>query len=133
MAEQIEKNGPHVVDVHVGAAVRLRRKALNLTQQEVAAAIGLTFQQLQKYEKGTNRISASKLYELSRFLKVPIEWFFRGVDDQDGEFSESHSERTVSTFLQTREGVELAQAFPSIRKPNLRRKVLALVRDMADD
>jgi transcriptional regulator with XRE-family HTH domain len=128
-----EHTGPHTVDIHVGAAIRLRRKSLNLSQQQLATAIGLTFQQLQKYEKGTNRVSASKLYDIAQAMKVPVDWFFRGFGDEGDEFDETPSERTILTFLQTREGVELAQAFPRIRQPNIRRRIVELVKSMANE
>jgi transcriptional regulator with XRE-family HTH domain len=126
---------PHPVDLHVGAAVRLRRKTLGLSQEGLATSIDLTFQQVQKYERGSNRISASKLYEISRFLKVPIQVFFRGLDDDEAGsgFAESRSEKDVHAFLMSTEGIELAQAFPHVQKPAVRRKILDLVRALGDD
>lgn len=128
-------NGPHEVDLHVGGAVRMRRKFLGMSQEALAEAIGLTFQQVQKYERGSNRISSSKLYEISKVLKMPIGKFFEGLDGTAGEegFSESRSEKDVHAFLMTTEGIEIAQAFPYVRKPAVRRKILDLVRSLAQE
>ncbi len=122
----------HPVDIHVGGRVRLRRKLLGMSQEEVAAYVGLTFQQLQKYEKGANRISASKLYDIGKYLKVPVSYFFLEYTDDEmvaeGEFK---AEEAVGTFLRTKEGVELAETFPMISKPKVRRNVLSLVRALS--
>ena len=76
---------PNPIDIHVGLQVRLRRKALKISQEKLAEALGLTFQQVQKYERGANRISASKLYEIARALRVSIAWFFEGLSDPAAE------------------------------------------------
>jgi transcriptional regulator with XRE-family HTH domain len=126
---------PSPVDLHVGARVRMRRKFLNMSQEGLADAINLTFQQVQKYERGTNRISSSKLYEIARTLGAPIGYFFEGLgelDEQSG-FSESESEQFVHGFLMTTEGIELAEAFPRIKNSKLRRKILDLVRALAEE
>lgn len=125
----------HPIDSHVGSRVRIRRKFLSLSQTELAAATGITFQQIQKYEKGTNRISASKLHDIAKMLKTPISYFFEqyGEAPSDTAFSESHSERTVQDFLISSEGVELSQAFPRIRSAKQRRRVLELVRTLAGE
>ncbi len=130
-----DKDGPHPVDVSVGLAIRLRRKAMGLSQEALAEALDITFQQVQKYEKGSNRISASKLFEAAKFLKAPIELFFRGVADSEvgGGFEISNSEQSVQQFLLTPEGVALAQSFPRIIKASVRRRVLDLARTLAED
>jgi len=122
------------VDLHVGARVRLRRKFLGLSQEALGNALGLTFQQVQKYERGANRISASKLHETARFLKVPVAYFFEnfGMANNDEHFAESASERSVHAFLATGEGVELAEAFPRIRSAQRRRKLLELVKALGE-
>lgn len=127
--------GPHLVDLHVGARVRMRRKFLGMSQEVLAGAIDLTFQQVQKYERGSNRISASKLYEIAKVLKAPVAYFFEGLGEgeQAEGFSESQSEQFVHSFLMTTEGIELAEAFPRINNTKLRRRVLELVRALADD
>lgn len=126
---------PNPVDLHVGARVRMRRKFLGMSQEGLAESIALTFQQVQKYERGSNRISASKLYEIARALKAPVAYFFEGYGQSEAVdgFSESESEQFVHGFLMTTEGIELAEAFPRIKNPKLRRKVLDLVRALAED
>ncbi len=118
---------PHPVDVHVGGRVRLRRRFLGLSQKELADALGLTFQQIQKYERGANRVSASKLYETAKVLKVPLSYFFEGFENQDG------TERSSQELLSTAAGIELVQAFTSIRDSNRRRKILDLIESLAGD
>ncbi len=134
-AEAAESKTPNAVDVHVGARVRMRRKFLGLSQQALAATIDLTFQQVQKYERGFNRISASKLYEISRTLKAPIQYFFEGYGGHDvvDGFSESTSEQMVYGFLMTSEGIELASAFPRIGNGRQRRRLVELVRSLAEE
>lgn len=133
MKSVISETNP--VDIHVGGRVRMRRKFLNLSQSDLADAIGLTFQQVQKYERGTNRISASKLFEIGRTLKVPVAYFFEGYGDPaaGGTTKESQAEQTVNGFLMTAEGIELADAFPRIANAKHRRKVMELVRTLAED
>ena len=130
-----DDNSANPVDLHVGSKVRVRRKFLGLSQTDLAAAIGLTFQQVQKYERGSNRISASKLFEISKYLKTPVVYFFDGYSESqtpDG-FQESDSEKFVHGFLMTSEGIELAEAFPRIKSAKHRRKILDLVRTLAED
>lgn len=112
---------PNPVDLHVGARVRMRRKFLGMSQEGLAETIDLTFQQVQKYERGSNRISASKLYEISRALKAPVAYFFDGYGQGEAVegFSESESEQFVHGFLMTTEGIELAEAFPRIKNAKL--------------
>ncbi len=129
------ERSPNPVDLHVGARVRMRRKFLGMSQEGLAETIDLTFQQVQKYERGSNRISASKLYEISRALKAPVAYFFEGygeAEDVDG-FSESESEQFVHGFLMTTEGIELAEAFPRIKNAKHRRRILELVRALAEE
>lgn len=135
-ASPSETRSPNPIDLHVGARVRLRRRTLGLSQEQLAAALGLTFQQVQKYERGANRISASKLYETARTLRVAISFFFEGlIDPVDGRADplEAAAQRLVNDFLNTAEGVELAANFVKIGRARLRRRVLELVRAMADE
>lgn len=127
----------HLVDLHVGARLRLRRRALGLSQSALADAVGLTFQQLQKYERGANRISASKLFAFAAILTVPVGFFFEGLPDptvQDGQASQAAMavSRTTLAFLETPEGQELARRFPSLPKP-ARRQILDLIHAVADE
>src|SRR5471032_539484 len=100
---------PNPIDVHVGLQVRLRRNELKISQEKLAETIGLTFQQVQKYERGTNRISASKLYEIARTLRVSIAWFFEGLSDpKDGRAQGADEASTApfaQAFLMTSEGI----------------------------
>jgi len=125
---------PNPIDLHVGARVRMRRKFLGVSQEKLADALGLTFQQVQKYERGTNRISASKLFEIGRFLQAPPGYFFEGLNENVGApgFAESESEQFVHGFLMTGEGIELATLFPKL-SGRQRRRILELVRTLADE
>ncbi len=130
------QRSPNPVDLHVGGRVRMRRKMLGVSQERLADALGLTFQQVQKYERGANRVSASKLYEIARFLSAPISYFFEGLSDPTAAGAPGHddaSEQFVHDFLMTSEGLELAAAFPKIRRSRLRRRVLDLVRALSED
>ncbi|MDC7675203.1 helix-turn-helix domain-containing protein [Asticcacaulis machinosus] len=128
-----DAKSPHPIDVHVGNKVKLRRKFMGISQEELGLAVDVTFQQIQKYEKGSNRISASKLYEISRYLKVPLDYFFDVNMPNDNPVEEIAAEQAVSAFLLTSEGLEIAQSFPKIRKGPTRRKVLDLVRTLTDE
>jgi transcriptional regulator with XRE-family HTH domain len=110
----------------------MRRKMLGISQERLAEALGLTFQQVQKYERGANRISASKLYEIGRFLSTPVSYFFEGLSDDD-RAQDGQGEQTVHDFLMTAEGLELASVFPKIANPRLRRRLLDLVRTMVEE
>ncbi|WP_343684899.1 helix-turn-helix transcriptional regulator [Asticcacaulis sp.] len=124
---------PHVVDVHVGRRVRVRRKLVGLTQAGLGARLGLTFQQVQKYERGTNRVSASKLYETATALDVSIGFFFDDLEVNPGALETIATENAVWSFLASSEGMELAYLFPRIRSARHRRKILELVVSLADD
>ena len=136
MTIETEARAPNPVDLHVGGRVRLRRKLVGISQEQLAAALGLTFQQVQKYERGSNRVSASKLYAIARTLGVPIAFFFDGLaDPMEAEPSEDvvhDAERAVIQFLGTSEGLELAKLFPQVPRGPVRRQVLDLVRAMAE-
>lgn len=121
----------HPVDVYVGAMIRKRRKELGLSQQGLAEALGITFQQVQKYESGFNRISASKLFQTSRTLQVPITYFYEGKPEVGIEAA-SPSEQTVTAFGLSAEGIELAQYYPKLSKIS-RRSINAVVRAMLHD
>ncbi len=126
---------PNPVDIHVGARVRARRKMLGMSQDQLATHLDLTFQQIQKYERGSNRISASKLYDIASALKTPVAYFFEGYETTDAGdgFVASLYERSVNQFLGTSEGIEIAEAFPRILSGKHRRRILELVRALAED
>ena len=137
MNDQTEGRRPNPVDLYVGGRVRMRRKLLGVSQDQLAEALGLTFQQVQKYERGANRVSASKLYQIAKALQVPVSFFFDGLADltngETGDPVTSNVERGIQAFLSTPEGLELAQLFPRIHRGRVRRQVLDLVRTMTDD
>ena len=136
MTDTPEARTPNVVDLHVGGRVRMRRKMLGVSQEHLADALGLTFQQVQKYERGANRVSASKLYEIAKTLQVPVPYFFDGLADPVADERDDVGEaanRVITDFLNTSEGLELAAIFPKIGKGRVRRQILDLVRAMADD
>ncbi len=126
-----KKGKPHEVDIHVGGRVRLRRSALGLSQDQLGAAIGLSFQQVQKYERGANRIGASRLYEMSKVLQTSISYFFEGFGDL-GLAEEGDSSYQVDPVLK-RETLELMRAFHQILDPKKRKKVLKLVQGLAEE
>src|SRR5215210_5160578 len=101
------KKAPNPTDKHVGSRVRMRRMMLSMSQEKLGDALGLTFQQVQKYEKGTNRIGASRLQHISRILQVPVSFFFDGAPEIPGQatgMSEMPSPAYVSDFLSSSEG-----------------------------
>jgi transcriptional regulator with XRE-family HTH domain len=128
------------MDVHVGARVRLRRMLLGMSQEKLGEHLGLTFQQVQKYEKGVNRIGASRLFELARVLGVPVQFFYdeapagaQNAPQAAPGFAEQPGESYVVEFLGTREGLELNKAFARISDPRVRRSIVELVRSLAGD
>ena len=124
---------PNPTDVYVGSRIRMRRKILGLSQEKLGEKLGITFQQIQKYEKGTNRVGASRLQAMSGALDVPVSYFFPDAEaGQTGGMAEEGA-AFMMDFMSTSEGLELSRAFTKIRNPKLRRKVLELVRAMAED
>jgi len=125
------------VDVFVGGRVKMRRTFIGMSQEKLGLAVGLTFQQIQKYEKGANRIGASRLYQFAHILGVPPAFFFDGIDVDPGlhpvpGFADPAPAPLHPTEpVMTRENIELLKAFGSIKNPALRRRVLDLVRSMA--
>jgi transcriptional regulator with XRE-family HTH domain len=124
---------PNPIDRHVGLRIRMRRKELGISQERLAESIGLTFQQVQKYERAANRVSASKLWEMSRALNTSISYFYEGLSDTPEPAGSNLPRETVQDFLMTPEGLELASSFPKIPQGRLRRKILDLVRVMSED
>ena len=119
---------PNPIDLHVGSRVRMRRMLLGLSQEKLGEALGVTFQQVQKYEKGMNRIGASRLQDMAKILDVPPSFFFEDAPTlAPGGFSESKSADFVVDFLSTVEGLQLNKAFASIRDQKVRRRIVDLV------
>jgi transcriptional regulator with XRE-family HTH domain len=131
--EESEGGGPHPVDRHVGLRIRMRRKELGISQERLAESLGLTFQQVQKYERAANRVSASKLFEIARALNTGVAYFYEGLAVvEDGESAGAGS-LDAQTLLLTPEGAELAALFPRLGRSRVRRKVVELVRILAED
>jgi len=124
------------IDVHVGSRVRLRRMLLGMSQEKLGEHLGLTFQQIQKYEKGINRIGASRLFDLSKVLGVPVQFFYEELpvaSDAVAGFADRPAESYAVEFLGSREGLELNKAFARITDPRVRRSIVELVRAFAGD
>jgi len=132
----LAKKAPNPTDKHVGSRVRMRRMMLGMSQEKLGDALGLTFQQVQKYEKGTNRIGASRLQQISHILQVPVAFFFEGAPGGHtgvrGEgMAEAPSPAYVSDFLATSDGLALTKAFMRIDDSKLRRRIVELVEQIA--
>jgi transcriptional regulator with XRE-family HTH domain len=124
------KKAPNPIDKHVGSRVRMRRMMLGMSQEKLGDALDLTFQQVQKYEKGTNRIGASRLQQISHILQVPVSFFFEGAPATAGRpigIGDAPSPAYVSDFLASSEGLALTKAFMRIKDPKVRRRIVDLV------
>lgn len=135
VSERMAGKKPNPVDQHVGSRVRLRRMLLGMSQERLGESMGLTFQQVQKYEKGVNRIGASRLFQISKILGVPVQFFFEEAPHSDGRrtpgMTEADSEAFILEFLNSREGLELNRAFVKIADPKVRKSVVDLVRALS--
>jgi transcriptional regulator with XRE-family HTH domain len=125
------RNGPHPIDRHVGLRIRMRRKELGISQEKLAEALGLTFQQVQKYERAANRVSASKLWEVAWALQTNVAYFYEGLSDAPASVSVGLLVNSAQDFLLTSEGMEVATLFPKIRSPRVRRRIVELIRILA--
>ena len=128
---------PNPIDIHVGSRIRLRRTMLGMSQEKLGEALGITFQQVQKYEKGTNRVGASRLQNISSILGVPVAFFFEdapGEAAQDGAAGmQESSSAFVVNFLSSNEGLQLNRAFVKISDPKVRRRIIDLVKALAEN
>lgn len=137
--EERNSRRPNPVDAHVGSRVRLRRMLLGMSQEKLGEHLGLTFQQVQKYEKGVNRIGASRLFDLSNVLGVPVQFFYDDAPTAGLErasrpgFAERPADSYVVDFLSSREGLELNKAFVRIEDARVRRSIIELVRALAGE
>jgi transcriptional regulator with XRE-family HTH domain len=134
--QEMDKRAPTPVDKHVGSRVRMRRMMLGMSQEELGDALGLKFQQVQKYERGTNRMGASRLHNISRILQVPVPFFFEGAPHLTGQpegIGAAPSPAYVSDFLATPDGLALTKAFMRIKRQRLRRHIVDLVEEIAGD
>jgi len=129
---------PRPVDIHVGSRVRLRRTLLGLSQEKLGEAVGLTFQQIQKYERGANRIGASRLFELSKILDVPISFFFDDMPEAARTYSggtglqDLGQETFEADSLTRRETLELVRAYYRITDPKVRKRLFELAKSLAN-
>ena len=134
MKPAIVRKAPNPIDKHVGSRVRMRRMMLGMSQTTLANGLGLTFQQVQKYEKGTNRMGASRLQHISHILQIPVPFFFEDAPHVAGQpKGEAPSPAYVSEFLATRDGLTLTKAFMRITEPALRQRIVHLVEEIAGD
>jgi transcriptional regulator with XRE-family HTH domain len=130
---------PNPIDVHVGGRVRFRRMLLGMSQEKLGEKLGLTFQQIQKYEKGINRIGASRLFDLAQVLGVPVQFFYEEAPAGEplaampAGFAEKPEENAIVDFLRSRDGLELNKAFVRISDAKARRAIVDLVRSLAND
>ncbi len=138
-SEERSSRRPNPMDIHVGSRVRLRRMLLGMSQEKLGEHLGLTFQQVQKYEKGVNRIGASRLFDLAKVLGVPVQFFYDDAPSAEGQaasatgFADRPPESFVVDFLTTREGLELNKAFVRVTDPRVRRSIVDLVRALAGE
>ncbi len=121
------RNAPDAIDRHVGARIRLRRNMLGVSQEKLAEGLGLTFQQVQKYEKGTNRVGASRLQHIASILNTPISYFFE-EGPNPATCAIEHQGDTSTLLLTSKDCLALARAFVSIKDEKVQQKVLSLVR-----
>ena len=135
----VPKKQANPIDAQVGNRVRLRRMLIGMSQERLGELLGLTFQQVQKYEKGVNRIGAGRLFEVSRILGVPIDYFYEGVNGQLAGAVPAHGNpQTTATppimeFVSSGEGLQLSLAFMRIKDPKVRKRMLELVKSLAYD
>ena len=133
----LTKKTPNPIDVHVGSRVRLRRMLVGMSQERLGEMLGLTFQQIQKYEKGANRIGASRLYQISQILGVPVQFFFEDMADTagptQGSFAEADSAPYVMDFVSSSEGLQLNRAFTNIEDPRVRKRLLELIKALGEE
>lgn len=133
------KKQPSSIDAHVGSRVRLRRMLIGMSQEKLGELLGLTFQQVQKYEKGANRIGASRLYDISTILSVPVQYFFEDLPASQGQklnghgLSEPDREPFVMDFVSSTEGLQLIRSYTKVTDPRVRKRILELVKSLGGE
>lgn len=128
----VNKKKPNPIDIHVGGRIRMRRTMLGLSQEKLGEGLGITFQQIQKYEKGTNRVGASRLQNIATILNVPVSFFFEAAPGEDaGRASRDLESSVVVEFLSSTEGLQFNRSFAKIKDPKVRRKVVELVKALS--
>jgi transcriptional regulator with XRE-family HTH domain len=128
----LAKKQANPIDIQVGNRVRIRRMLIGMSQERLGGLLGLTFQQVQKYEKGVNRIGAGRLFEVSRILNVPVDFFYEGVSDAAPGANEVDG-APVMDFVSSGEGLQLSLAFMKIKDVKVRKRVLDLVKSLAEE
>lgn len=128
------RRDPNYIDVHVGSRIRMRRQIVSMSQEKLGDLLGITFQQVQKYEKGSNRISASRLYYAAKILGVPVQAFFEDLpgSENDTGFNESNEQNSVMSSLMNAEGIQLAKAFRDADNTTKRKLIATLARCIVD-
>ena len=128
------RRDPNYIDVHVGSRIRMRRQLISMSQEKLGELLGITFQQVQKYEKGSNRISASRLFYAAKILGVPVQAFFEDLPGTEGDpgFSESNEQNSVMSSMMNAEGIKLAKAFRDADNTNKRKLIATLARCIVD-
>lgn len=134
MVTKENKKKPNPTDIHVGSRIRLRRNMLGMSQEKLGETLGITFQQIQKYEKGTNRVGASRLQAIAEVLGVPVSFLFEDAPGQDSAnrgFAEDASATLAIDFCTSTEGLQLNRAFVKISDSKVRRRIIDLVKALA--
>lgn len=133
------KGTPDDMDIHVGQRIRVRRALLGLSQEKLAEAIGITFQQVQKYERGTNRVSAGRLFQLSSILEVPISYFFdQSANQRQNILAQGFSDNEQTPFdsgedlMQRKETLDLIRIYYSVESPEARKDIMTFIKSMAE-
>ena len=132
LERRVRKKQANPIDIQVGNRVRIRRMLIGMSQERLGDLLGLTFQQVQKYEKGVNRIGAGRLFEVSRILNVPVNFFYEGVSEVTGQPGELDG-APVMDFVSSGEGMQLSLAFMKIKDAKVRKRVLDLVKSLAEE
>ena len=128
------KKQANPIDIQVGNRVRIRRMLIGMSQERLGDLLGLTFQQVQKYEKGVNRIGAGRLFEMARILNVPVDFFYEGVNSAPRPGGDAEGEGApVMEFISSGEGLQLSLAFMKIKDAKVRKRVLDLVKSLAEE
>jgi transcriptional regulator with XRE-family HTH domain len=131
--KRVPKKQANPIDIQVGNRVRIRRMLIGMSQERLGDLLGLTFQQVQKYEKGVNRIGAGRLFEVSRILNVPIDFFYEGLSTTQPGLNEPENAPPVMAFVSSGEGLQLSLAFMKIKDAKVRKRVLDLVKSLAEE
>lgn len=133
MHEKAQQKSTNVIDAAVGSRIRRQRKIREMTQTALATRLGITFQQVQKYENGTNRVGSSRLQDIANILNVPVSHFFEDGFTAPPRVPKMTADDAVLRFLVSEEGLALNRAFQRVKDPKLRRKIVSLIRALAND